>query len=128
MLGLDGHGEPKPALGLAGDALQAKAFEALASGPVDAVSVNTYPDTHEVLVEEALNKGCHVFVEKPLALTVEASQRLVDLARNDLDTILLGRLPAAVRMLEAAIELRPQHAPLRNRLALAMAMAGRPES
>jgi hypothetical protein len=28
-----------------------------------------------------------------------------DLARNDLDTILLGRLPAAVRMLEAAIEL-----------------------
>jgi hypothetical protein len=28
-----------------------------------------------------------------------------DLARNDLDTILLGRLPAAVRMLEAAVEL-----------------------
>ncbi|WP_088339955.1 Gfo/Idh/MocA family protein [Robiginitalea sediminis] len=56
--------------------------EALAGGPVDAVSVNTYPDTHEVLVEEALNHGCHVFVEKPLALTVEASQHLVDLARN----------------------------------------------
>jgi hypothetical protein len=28
-----------------------------------------------------------------------------DLARNDLDMILLGRLPAAVRMLEAAVEL-----------------------
>jgi Flp pilus assembly protein TadD len=33
----------------------------------------------------------------------------------------------AIGTLEAAIELRPQHAPLHNRLALAMAMAGRPE-
>lgn len=56
--------------------------EALASGKVDAVSINTYPDTHAALVREALEQDCHVFVEKPLALTVETSQELVALARK----------------------------------------------
>ena len=47
-----------------------------------AVSVNTYPDTHAPIVREALLAGCHVFVEKPLALTVDQAQDLVDLARE----------------------------------------------
>lgn len=46
----------------------------------DAVSVNTYPDTHYEYVKAALNSDAHVFVEKPLALTVENAQELVDLA------------------------------------------------
>lgn len=54
--------------------------EALAHTRADAVSVNTYPDTHAVLVSQALHAGCHVFVEKPLALTVEEAEGLVRLA------------------------------------------------
>lgn len=46
----------------------------------DAVSINTYPDTHAEYVRMALEANAHVFVEKPLALTVQDAQGLVDLA------------------------------------------------
>jgi len=46
----------------------------------DAVSINTYPDTHYGYVKKALNNDVHVFIEKPLALTVKDAQELVDLA------------------------------------------------
>ncbi len=48
----------------------------------DAVSINTYPDTHAPYVELALHAGAHVFIEKPLALTVAEAQALVDLAEE----------------------------------------------
>ena len=54
--------------------------EALAETAPDVVSVNTYPDTHADYVERSLNAGAHVFVEKPLATTVEEAQHLADLA------------------------------------------------
>ncbi len=44
---------------------------ALAETKPDAVSINTYPDTHASYVMSALDAGAHVFVEKPLANTVE---------------------------------------------------------
>src|SRR5688500_13532526 len=31
----------------------------------DAVSISTYPDTHEIMAIKSLEKGCHVFIEKP---------------------------------------------------------------
>ncbi|MDX1364537.1 Gfo/Idh/MocA family protein [Arenibacter latericius] len=46
----------------------------------DVVSINTYPDTHAQYAKMSLEAGAHVFVEKPLALTVEEAQELVDLA------------------------------------------------
>jgi predicted dehydrogenase len=46
----------------------------------NAVSINTYPDTHFEYVKMALEAGAHVFVEKPLALTVEEAEELVSLA------------------------------------------------
>ncbi|NNK20100.1 MAG: Gfo/Idh/MocA family oxidoreductase [Flavobacteriaceae bacterium] len=46
----------------------------------DAVSVNTYPDTHYEYVKMALKAGAHVFVEKPLAETVEKAEELIALA------------------------------------------------
>ena len=55
---------------------------ALQTARPDAVSINTYPDTHAPYVEMALHSGAHVFVEKPLALTVEEAQNLVDLAHE----------------------------------------------
>lgn len=56
--------------------------EALSRSEPDVVSVNTYPDTHEEFCLKALEAGCHVFVEKPLATTVEGARAVVDKARE----------------------------------------------
>jgi predicted dehydrogenase len=56
--------------------------EALQKCGGQAVSINTYPDSHAGLVREALEAGCHVFVEKPLAMTTEEAIGLVSLARS----------------------------------------------
>lgn len=53
---------------------------ALSATAPHVVSVNTYPDTHADYVRKSLEAGAHVFVEKPLATTVEESQQLADLA------------------------------------------------
>ena len=44
---------------------------ALAEAKPDCVSINTYPDTHYEYCKRALEAGAHVFIEKPLANTVE---------------------------------------------------------
>lgn len=79
---------------------------ALAAGAADAVSVNTYPDTHAPLVETALNAGCHVFVEKPLALTVAEAERLVKMAARKNLKIVVGYIlrvhPAWERFVDLA--------------------------
>jgi predicted dehydrogenase len=41
-------------------------YKALESAKPDAVCISTYPDTHESFAIKALEKGCHVFIEKPL--------------------------------------------------------------
>jgi len=46
----------------------------------DAVSIATYPDTHEKYALMAFEKGCHVFVEKPIADTLEGARRMVQAA------------------------------------------------
>jgi len=55
--------------------------EALSVTRPEIVSINTYPDTHAAYVHLALDVGCHVFVEKPLANTVAEAQALVDKAK-----------------------------------------------
>lgn len=67
---------------LGGTAMFSDYAEALATAKPDVVSINTYPDTHYDYVKMALKAGAHVFVEKPLALTVEEAQTLVDLAQK----------------------------------------------
>ena len=52
-------------------------YKALESAKPDAVCISTYPDTHESFAIKALEKGCHVFIEKPLADTVEGAERVV---------------------------------------------------
>ncbi|RIV69775.1 Gfo/Idh/MocA family protein [Flagellimonas aequoris] len=56
----------------------------------DVVSINTYPDTHFNYVKIALEANAHVFVEKPLALTVEEAQTLVDLAKKKGKKMVVG--------------------------------------
>lgn len=48
-------------------------------GP-DAVSINTYPDTHAEYAIRAFEAGAHVFLEKPIAETVADAQSVVDAA------------------------------------------------
>ena len=56
-------------------------FEALKVTRPDAVSISTYPDTHAPYARAALEAGCHVFLEKPIAVTVAEAEELVALAR-----------------------------------------------
>lgn len=48
----------------------------------DAVSISTWPDTHEAMAIKALENGCHVFIEKPLADSVEGAERVVQAAKK----------------------------------------------
>src|SRR5262245_57081284 len=63
---------------------------ALAATRPDVVSINTYPDTHAAYTRAALDAGCHVFCEKPLALTVEDAQSVVDLAQARRRKVVVG--------------------------------------
>jgi predicted dehydrogenase len=56
----------------------------------DAVCISTYPDTHEEMAVKALENGCHVFIEKPLADTVEGSQRIIDAALKANKKVVVG--------------------------------------
>lgn len=55
--------------------------EALAATKPDAVSINTWPDTHGAFARMALGAGAHVFIEKPLADTVAEAEEIAALAR-----------------------------------------------
>lgn len=72
----------------------------------DAVSINTYPDTHAEYIRAALNVNAHVFVEKPLALTVLEAQALVDLAIEKGKKMVVGYIlrvhPAWAKFIEVA--------------------------
>jgi len=64
--------------------------EALGQTKPDIVSVNTYPDTHVEFVEKSLNSGAHVFVEKPLAPTVDDAIKLVELSKKVNRKLIVG--------------------------------------
>lgn len=56
--------------------------EALNTLKPDAVSINTWPDTHAAFARMALEAGAHVFIEKPLADTVAEAEDVAALARR----------------------------------------------
>jgi predicted dehydrogenase len=58
------------------------ALELIASPDIDAVAILTPPATHTALVLHALRAGKHVFIEKPLAATVEDANAVVQAARE----------------------------------------------
>ena len=63
---------------------------AMAETKPEAVSINTYPDTHAPFASQALDAGAHVFVEKPLAETVPAARAIVDLAGRTGRKVVIG--------------------------------------
>jgi predicted dehydrogenase len=64
--------------------------EALAAEKPDAVSINTWPDTHAQYARMALEAGCHLFIEKPLAETVEEAEAIIALAAKKNLKIVIG--------------------------------------
>ncbi|MBG9376447.1 Gfo/Idh/MocA family oxidoreductase [Panacibacter sp. DH6] len=63
---------------------------ALEASKPDAVCISTYPDTHEAYAMMAFEKGCHVFIEKPLADTVEGSERVAAAAKKAGKKLVIG--------------------------------------
>ncbi len=80
--------------------------EALAATRPDVVSINTYPETHAEYARKSLEAGAHLFVEKPLANTVEEAQQIVDLARKHNRKLVIGYIlrvhPAWTKFIEIA--------------------------
>jgi predicted dehydrogenase len=64
--------------------------ELLATAEVESIIVATPPHLHEEIVISALENGKHVICEKPLANTVEACRRMVELARKTGKTLAVG--------------------------------------
>lgn len=64
--------------------------EALTETQPDAVCISTYPDTHEQFAIMAMEQGCHVFIEKPLADSLEGARRVADAAVKYNKKLLVG--------------------------------------
>jgi len=72
-------------------AVELMSFEQLlASDDIDAVAIVTPVSTHFELAVEALEAGKHVFVEKPMAGSVEEAERLVAVAEERGLTLMPG--------------------------------------
>jgi len=56
--------------------------EMLSAERPDLVDICTPPQTHARLAVEAMRHGCHVFIEKPMALTVEDCDTIVSVSRE----------------------------------------------
>lgn len=64
--------------------------EALHAARPDAVCISTYPDTHEEYAITAMEHGCDVFIEKPLADTIEGAERVAEAARRTGRKLVVG--------------------------------------
>jgi predicted dehydrogenase len=78
--------------------------QALAVTRPDAVSINSWPDSHADLALRAMDAGCHVFLEKPIATTMEDALAVVAKARATRRKLVLGYIlrhhPSWTRLVE----------------------------
>ena len=83
--------------------------EAIRVGRLDAASICTHPDSHYTLVIRALKAGLHVFVEKPLATSVEEAEEIAGVAEQMQKKVVVGYIlrhhPAWQRFIEEARKL-----------------------
>jgi predicted dehydrogenase len=66
--------------------------EVLADPDIEAVSIATSVPTHAPLAMQAIRAGKHVFVEKPLATSVEHARKLADAAAAEGVVLFVGHL------------------------------------
>jgi len=64
--------------------------ETLRSTRPDAVVIASFTETHVPFATQAIEAGCHVFVEKPIAATLEEATALVDLAARHGKVLVVG--------------------------------------
>lgn len=59
-------------------------IDALLEEPsIDAIYVATPPDSHAAITERVANAGKHVFCEKPMAMTVEECERMINACKRN---------------------------------------------
>src|SRR5262250_1176771 len=79
---------------------------ALKAARPDAVSINTYPDTHASYALRAFDAGCHVFMEKPIATTVADAEKVVRRAKATKRKLVIGYIlrvhPSWTKFVEVA--------------------------
>ncbi|KAJ5246839.1 oxidoreductase [Penicillium chermesinum] len=84
--------------------------EALALKP-NVVSINTHTATHADFAITAMKAGAHVFLEKPLAATVEEATRVVQIAQETKRKLVVGYIlrhhPSWVQFIHQARQLGP---------------------
>src|SRR6056297_509877 len=92
IVGLVSRGDSKKGLSdeLGGLPLFDDYETALAETNPDAVCIGTYPGTHAEYSVKALEAGAHVFVEKPLAETVEEAEAVVKAAKKAGKKVVVG--------------------------------------
>lgn len=86
--------------------------EAMALKP-DLVAINTFTDTHAPYAIAAMEAGSHVFVEKPIALTVEDAEMVVATALRTKRKLVVGHIlrhhPGWTEFVEKAREVGPPY-------------------
>ncbi|MGK0231349.1 MAG: putative dehydrogenase [Gammaproteobacteria bacterium] len=82
--------------------------EGMATNP-DLVVIATYTDSHAEYACAAMKAGAHVFVEKPLAMTVADAKTIVDTAKNTDRKLVVGYIlrhhPSWISLIEEARKL-----------------------
>ena len=80
--------------------------QALAETKPDAVCISTYPDTHENFALKALDAGCHIFIEKPLADTIAGCEKIILKAKETGKKVVVGYIlrhhPSWIRFIKEA--------------------------
>lgn len=88
-------------------------FEAGLALKPDVVAVCTYTESHARLSIAALEAGAHVFVEKPLAVSLEDARTIVDTARRTGRKLVVGYIlrhhPSWQQFIEKAREVGPPY-------------------
>ncbi len=109
IVGLVNRRRPELPAELGGYALHTDYAGALRELKPDLVSINTYTDTHADYAVMALEQGAHVFVEKPLAMSVADAERVVAAAKANGRKLIVGYIlrhhPSWVRFIAEARKL-----------------------
>lgn len=83
--------------------------EGLAKTKPDLVSINTLTDSHADYAIRSMEAGAHIFIEKPLAATVEDAERVVATARRLQRKLVIGYIlrhhPSWVEFIRIAREM-----------------------
>lgn len=81
-------------------------YDALEKSKPDAVCISTYPDTHEEYAIAAMEAGCHVFLEKPIADTAEGADRVRETALRLNKKLVIGYIlrvhPSWIKFIEVS--------------------------